>query len=215
MTTKIKNTFPSLSRTPMPSQQASLPSPTDYATPPPFPMPIPIIKLTTATPSVAGTPATHLGVSPLRPRPGGELKKRLVPKKSKLSLLVGKKEKGIDLSDVVRRVGANASTGRSFDIYVDPTDDPDIGEIVVVKKKKSRAALNGVWDSGMLGNVTNVPILPKNREKPLPSPSLDVKIEETKWWSIGRGKKEVKEKKKEEKKVAMKGMLFVVIVVCC
>ena len=31
-----------------------------------------------------------------------------------------------------------------YDIYVDQTDDPDIGEILVVRKKKSRAGLDGV-----------------------------------------------------------------------
>jgi hypothetical protein len=67
-------------------------------------------------------------------------KKRLVPKKeSNLSLLsaVGRdkdKDKGKDLSDVLRRVSASASA-RGFEIYVDPTYDPEIGEIVMVKKK--------------------------------------------------------------------------------
>jgi hypothetical protein len=39
---------------------------------------------------------------------------------------------------------------------VDPTDDPEIGEIVMVKKKKSRAASNDVrWGPDALGEVTN------------------------------------------------------------
>ncbi len=86
--------------------------------------------------------------SPIAPKPNAEPWKRLVPKKSKLAMLSGgkkEKERGKDLSDVVWRLGAKASTGQSFDIYVDPTDDPDIGEIVVVKKKKSRAAFDGLW----------------------------------------------------------------------
>ena len=59
-----------------------------------------------------------------------------------------------DFSDVVRRIGApTASLASSlkakggFEIYVDPTDDPDIGEILVVRKRPSRVrgGLGGVW----------------------------------------------------------------------
>jgi hypothetical protein len=78
-----------------------------------------------------------------------------------------------------------------FEIYVDPTDDPELGEILVVKKKKSRPGLDGMnW--GTLGEVTNVPLVtPKE-------PMLKVKMEEKdKWWSIGRGRKDSKEKVKE------------------
>lgn len=171
---------------------------------------IPTIRLTAATPSVTGTPSanTSLTTTILSPKAQAETRKRLVPKKSKLSLLsVGSKrgDKGKDLSDVARRVGvSSASTGRSFDIYVDPTDDPDIGEIVVVKKKKSRAGLDGLrW--GALGDVTNTvkeveAEKPKSKpkEKKRPATSLKVKTDEKeKWWTIGRGRKDSKEKAKE------------------
>lgn len=172
---------------------------------------IPTIRLTAATPSVTGTPSanTSLTTTILAPKAQAETRKRLVPKKSKLSLLsVGSKrgDKGKDLSDVARRVGvSSASTGRSFDIYVDPTDDPDIGEIVVVKKKKSRAGLDGLrW--GALGDVTNTvkeveAEKPKSKpkEKKRPATSLKVKTDEKeKWWTIGRGRKDSKEKAKEK-----------------
>ena len=69
-----------------------------------------------------------------------------------------------DFSDVSRRVGLPPSTGRTFDIYVDPADDPDIGEIVVLKKKKSRAGLNEVqWNA--LGDVTNTGEAKSNNTK--------------------------------------------------
>lgn len=204
----MRNTLPLLSRTPAPHNRAPSPSPA-MATPP-QPM-IPTIRLTAATPSVTGTPSanTSLTTTILAPKAQAETRKRLVPKKSKLSLLsVGSKrgDKGKDLSDVARRVGvSSASTGRSFDIYVDPTDDPDIGEIVVVKKKKSRAGLDGLrW--GALGDVTNTvkeveAEKPKSKpkEKKRPATSLKVKTDEKeKWWTIGRGRKDSKEKVKEK-----------------
>ena len=50
---------------------------------------------------------------------------------------------------------SSASNHRGFEIYVNPTVDPDIGEIVIVKKK-SRVALDSMsW--GTLGEATNVP----------------------------------------------------------
>ena len=78
---------------------------------------------------------------------------------------------------------------------MDPTVDPDIGEIVMVKKKKSRAALDGMkW--GPLDEVTNVPSVAPKEAPAL----LKVKTEEKeKWWSIGRGRKDSKEKTKEAK----------------
>ncbi|PPQ88282.1 hypothetical protein CVT25_005445 [Psilocybe cyanescens] len=104
---------------------------------------------------------------------GGKAQRKLVPKKSKLSILnmgmeLGstrgrKSEEGVkDLSDVVRRVGLSESglindtsctyacaTGwkAGFEIYVDPSHaDPDAGEIAPVKS--SRVALDGVrvWE---------------------------------------------------------------------
>lgn len=185
--------------------------PLAVATPPqPATHNIPSIRLISATPSATGTSSeanTSLNrtidsswasiPSPLAPKAEVPSRKRLVPKKSKLSLLgVGReKERGKDLSDVVRRVGATSSSKGGFEIYVDPTVDPDIGEIVMVKKKKSRVALDGMkW--GPLGEVTNVPSVTP-REAPA---LLKVKNEEKeKWWSIGRGRKDSKEKTKEAK----------------
>ncbi|KAJ3912172.1 hypothetical protein F5877DRAFT_85099 [Lentinula edodes] len=122
--------------------------------------------------------------SPLAPKTDAEPRKRLVPKKSKLGLLGGgsedrQKDRGKDLSDVVRRVGGGSTSQRAggFEIYVDPTD-PEIGEIVMIKKKKSRAGLDGLrWGSG---GVTKV----KAEEK-------------EKWWTLGRGRKDSKEKERE------------------
>lgn len=119
-------------------------------------------------------------------------------------------KKSNDFSDVVRRIGATDSLRRGgFEIYVDPTDDPDIGgtalfvsklrielkhstiEILMVRKKKSRAALDEVgWGSGSnLDEKTNAA---KEKENLALKPKLD---EKEKWWSIGRGRKDSKEKK--------------------
>ncbi len=122
------------------------------------------------------------------------------------------KDRAKDFSDVVRRIGAPApSSGRGgFEIYVDPTVDPDIGEIVMVKKKKSRAALDGMnW--GTLGEITNVPKnVPQQEMQTQPAKTkenpalLKVKVEEErKWWSIGRGRKDSKEKSSKDKENKM------------
>lgn len=182
---------------------------------------IPSIRLISATPSAAGNSSTASATSnafsldnswasvpsPLAPKTDAPApRKRLVPKKSKLGILGGgrEKEKGKDLSDVVRRVGgasltASASARGGFEIYVDPTVDDEIGEIVVVKKKKSRVALDGMrW--GALGEVTNIPAVTTSKEAPT---LLKVKGEEKdKWWSIGRGRKDSKEKEKETKETS-------------
>ncbi|KAJ3528411.1 hypothetical protein NMY22_g9426 [Coprinellus aureogranulatus] len=158
---------------------------------------------------------------------------RLVPKKSKRRLLgslgnaLPTKDKengrGKDFSDVIRRVASgtqNAAQGGSlvgsaklkggFDIYVDPAADPDMGDILVVKKQKSRAALNDMgWGPiagasetrGVLGEVTNNSSSGTvngggKKEKEAVGPLAKVKLDdERKWWSIGRGRKEVKEVK--------------------
>ncbi|KAI5117598.1 hypothetical protein M0805_006712 [Coniferiporia weirii] len=192
------------SRTPAPANRTK-----EVATPP-LSL-VPTIRLTTATPSAADSPSAY-GPSTatiLAPKPQADTRKRLVPKKSKLSLLVGSKrgEKGKDLSDVARRVGMpSASTGRSFDIYVDPADDPDIGEIVVLKKKKSRAGLDDLrW--GELNGVTNAGTgteVETVMTKPVPEPALlrtKNNDEKEKWWTIGRGRKDSKEKTKEKSRV--------------
>ncbi|KAH7905000.1 hypothetical protein BJ138DRAFT_1118875, partial [Hygrophoropsis aurantiaca] len=207
--------MPLLSR---PQDSVRVRSPSPLATPATKPT-IPTIRLVAATPSEANTSRHHLaensiapweaGTSPapLAPKTGVEgARKRLVPKKSKLGLLVNTKERGQDFSDVMRRVGAS-STGNngSFEIYVDPTNDPDIGEILMVKKKKSRAGLDGMrW--GTLGEVTNVPTVTKKEKKESSKENakdglLKVKVDEKeKWWSIGRGRKDSKEKEKERAK---------------
>lgn len=177
--------------------------------------PVPTIRLINATPSATGSAAdastsfasTSFAsvapfASPLAPKPPAESRKRLVPKKSKLGLLGGGKTKeknANDFSDVVRRVGGVPSTGRSgFEIYVDQGGDPDLGEMVVVKKKKSRVGLDGMkW--GPLGEVTNVPSVPKEPKPAADDRLLKVKGDDSqKWWSIGRGRKDSKEKPKEK-----------------
>ncbi|KAF5333935.1 hypothetical protein D9758_018162 [Tetrapyrgos nigripes] len=129
---------------------------------------VPSIRLIAATPSASGLSSeasTSMNSSwtsvpsvssPIAPKNDDAApRKRLVPKKSKLGLLgVGsskekdkESQRGKDLSDVVRRVGASSSSRRGFDIYVDPADDPEIGEILMVKKKKSRAGF-GWYEMG-------------------------------------------------------------------
>jgi serine/arginine repetitive matrix protein 2 len=214
---KMRNTLSLLSRSSSPT----------VATPPQAGQPpsgiIPSIRLISATPSATGPSSSSSSSDastsssynrsleeawasvPVVPvlAPKSDLvqpRKRLVPKKSKLSILsMGRdkeKNRGKDLSDVIRRVGVDSFAAREgFDIYVDPTDDPDIGEIVMVKKKKSRLALNDMaW--GPLGEVTNVPKVPPKDTAPV----TKVKNEEKeKWWTLGRGRKDSKEKTKENK----------------
>lgn len=98
----------------------------------------------------------------------------------------------------MRRVGVPSASDstRGFEIYVDPMDDPEIGEIVIVKKKKSRTALESVrWGPTSLGEVTNMnsntSALPTNKVK-------GEEKGEGKWWTIGRGRKDSKEKEKEK-----------------
>ena len=200
------------------------PSPTET---PLAPHPVPTIRLVSATPPVAGPSSLAYSVSstdtnlshsanlsvdsswtipsPIAPKslpnePGP--RKRLIPKRSKLGLVggLGSKKSNKDFSDVVRRVGGPPSTGRGgFDIYVDQADDAEIGEIMMVRKKKSRGTLDGMkW--GALGEVTNVPAVSKDNVKEREKDGL-LKVkgdEKEKWWSIGRGRKDSKEKTKEK-----------------
>ncbi|KAK0232546.1 hypothetical protein IW262DRAFT_1725 [Armillaria fumosa] len=155
--------------------------------------------------SWASLPATaYANASALAPRPTEVTpNKRLVPKKSKLGLLgvggtVKEQEKTRDFSDVVRRVGGDSSSARGgFEIYVDPIEDPDIGEIVLVKRKKSRAALDGMtWGDGPMAEVTNVPCAKtKTKEKEKKEEGA-----KEKWWAMGRGRKDSKEKDKAKDK---------------
>ncbi|KAI0027700.1 hypothetical protein K488DRAFT_90544 [Vararia minispora EC-137] len=190
---------PSHARSPSPAPAVSQPS---------------TIRLISATPSAAGSAsdanntfasttasssfvAISYNMSPLAPRAENEITHRkLVPKKSRLGLLSGgtklSKERGKDMSDMFRRVTGDARASGSsrggFEIYVDPTTDPDLGEIVMVKKKKSRGALNalgwGVTSTNVLSEVANTD----------PPATLKPRTEEKdKWWSIGRGRKDSKD----------------------
>lgn len=180
---------------------------------------VPSIRLIAATPSATGLSASEgantsgsasfvdvpwasTSPSSLAPRADKQPARRLVPKKSKLGLLgLSKdKDKTKDFSDVVRRVSSNATGSANlssklrggYDIYVDPTVDPELGEeIVVVKKKKSRAALESVhW------NPSEEPKAP--REAALKPNKSEEK--ENKWWTIGRGRKDSKDKDKAKGK---------------
>lgn len=161
---------------------------------------------------------------------------RLAPKKSKRRLLGSlgsalpnsnkENARGKDFSDVIRRVASGNASQQSlvgsaklrggFDIYVDPSADPEMSDILVVKKQKSRAALNSMgWGPAgvnvsrdALGEVTNHGH--EVREKEVKGKEVKegsgtlskVKGEEDrKWWSIGRGRKELKDEKKEKENV--------------
>jgi len=203
------------------------------------PQPIPTICLVNATPSALGsssdasTSAVHNAFdlpptsSPLVPRPlttSNASRKRLVPKKSKLGLLgavkANKERSQHDFSDVVRRIGGTPSAGRDgYEIYVDHTEDPDLEEIVLVKRKKSRLGLDAVaWGPGE-GDTGSVlkpkasanALKPKSSTNILKSKSKDKENsvrakpvehllkpkadENQKWWSISRGRKDSKEQK--------------------
>lgn len=157
----------------------------------------PFIDTSFGSPSVTASPPT-----PLAPKNDSQApRKRLVPKKSKLGLLVGGKRsktpENNDLSDVVRRVGVKTATDsvakNGFEIYVDPTVQSEVGEVLMVKKKKSRAALSALkW--GTLAEVTNA--------APSKDSTRGVRLkngDKEKWWSIGRGRKDSKDLKIIEK----------------
>ena len=159
----------------------------------------PFVDTSFSSPSVTVSPPT-----PLAPKNDSQVpRKRLVPKKSKLGLLVsGKRGKtptpeNNDLSDVVRRVGVNAVTDSvaksGFEIYVDPTAQPEVDEVLMVKKKKSRAALSALkW--GTLAEVTN-----SAPSKDLTRGARLKNEDKEKWWSIGRGRKDSKDMRIIEK----------------
>jgi serine/arginine repetitive matrix protein 2 len=118
-------------------------------------------------------------------------------------LLVGSRDRGKENVkrdthlDAARRedISTDEHLGKIRDVerFANPADDPDIGEIIVVRRKKSRAALDGLqWDAAALTEATNATSAQKE------GAPLKVKIEDKdmqKWWSIGRGVKELKEKK--------------------
>ncbi|KAG1727136.1 hypothetical protein EDB19DRAFT_1914356 [Suillus lakei] len=167
----------------MPLQLLSRPTDTTRArSPSPFATPatksaIPTIRL---SPQRLHQP-THLSLHGLNPSPHSLSPPKPRPQMQRLH----SSSRETDLSDVVRRVGGGNSSkngNAGIEIYVDPTLDPEIGEIVVVKKKKSRVALDGMRWGPALGEVTNVPHV-KADEKPG-------------WWTIGKGKKDSKEKER-------------------
>jgi serine/arginine repetitive matrix protein 2 len=143
-------------------------------------------------------------------------KRRLVPrqKKSKLSLLAPSNKNPStrappaslrttssrsDFSDVARRVGVTSGTTSGFDIYVDhslPNSDTNADEVVMIKKKKSRAGLNG-FQWGAMGEVTNIPTAPKEAGKSKDN-SKENKEGSGRWWTMGRGRKESKNPERNE-----------------
>ena len=161
----MRNTLPALSIPLSAPSRSMQPASATVDTPH---QPIPTVRFINATPSAPdapsdpGTSAIHNtfdppSTSPLAPRPlttSNPSRKRLVPKKSKLGLLStvkGNKERSQnDFSDVVRRIGRTTSAGRGgYEIHVDHTGDPNLEEIVLVKRKKSRLGLDAVtWGPG-------------------------------------------------------------------
>jgi hypothetical protein len=119
--------------------------------------------------------------------------KILHPKKSKLDLLAGS-QRNDEFSDITCRLGlANPPNGS--DIYVDPTYDPDIGDIIVVKKEKACSELDSIrW---ALGDKTNAGG-PSSEEKEKTGKEKKGKSkgeEKERWWMIGQGRKDSKEPK--------------------
>lgn len=148
--------------------------------------------------------------SQLLPSPAkANVKGKLVPKKSKLALRalglgssssanvnassVGK-EKGRDLSDVVRRVGASATASSSGrEIWVECTEEDvsvaveeEAASLVILKKgrKKERAALGDVgWGTNGAGSGDRNPEKAGTKEKEKERGGA-----KEKWWTLGLGK---------------------------
>ncbi|KAH6911246.1 hypothetical protein BKA70DRAFT_1460494 [Coprinopsis sp. MPI-PUGE-AT-0042] len=178
------------------------------ASPPP---PVPAMPWESTYPSANADPAPAQGSKTLRSN------RTVVPKKSKLGLLGGlagnkDEKKAKDLSDVVRRMGiSSASLKGGFEIFVDPSyEDEEIGEILVVRRKKSRAGLDGVFGmdagvktgkSGTLGEITNGSARMRSESRGSQDGGLlKPKEDDKKWWnlSIGRSRKDSKDERKEE-----------------
>ena len=111
---------------------------------------------------------------------------RLVPKKSKLF----SRDHGSD-----SQRGGRSLAQDPFAVHVDPDTivlDEDIGEMVMIRKQKSRAALDGmVWAS---------PNDPTSALEPVTTnvPKLSSKKSEDKWWSLSRNRKDFKEDKEND-----------------
>lgn len=145
---------------------------------------------------------------------------RLVPKRSKLNVRAAPEQVRTpsDFSDVVRRIGSNSARG-GFEIHVDrPEEAQGEGEVMLVKKKKGRPVLNGLkWGSsnGALEEVTNIPSTNTKKEQSSTLKVAEGKDTISKWWSIGRGRKESKEKEnketKKEKRTKCTGLLLLIV----
>ncbi|KAG5641013.1 hypothetical protein DXG03_006381 [Asterophora parasitica] len=165
----------------MPRNMQTLSRPIAVAAPLQAPVPpsVPSIRLISATPSAAGNSSTSSVTNyaidtswgsiptPLAPKADSSAtRKRLVPKKSKLSMLgVGagrEKERGNDFSDVVRRVGGSTSTRAPEPLKL---------------SEPSRARFNSLDSGILLNSPSTVPgfaqqqALP-NLDAPEPSPPL-------------------------------------------
>ncbi|KAF5320363.1 hypothetical protein D9611_011342 [Ephemerocybe angulata] len=207
-------------------------TPWDEMPPPP---PIPKHHLTSSSSSSRLRPkasSTTMKDAPTSAAPAARLVPKKSKLRMLGSLGRDKQDKR-DFSDVVRRVAGNnpsASQSQSslnllqgggrggflggssklslrggFEIYVEPAGDPEMEDVVVVKKGRGRGGLEGVgWGpktaagggggKGVLGDVDmNVNGGGKKEG------GLKVKGEEGgKWWSIGRGRRDSKEDKKEK-----------------
>jgi serine/arginine repetitive matrix protein 2 len=177
-------------------------SPLPSNTPPPSK--IPTIRLIHATPSNASLNPNETLLTPNSPErtfissQRSSQHKSIIPRKSKLGLLSGSRRND-DFSDITRRLGLPPAS-RGTEIYVDPSNDPDIGEIVVVRKEKARGRLESIrW---ALGDKTNSASHSsderekskkvKKKEKENSKPKGE---EKDRWWTIGRGRKDSKESK--------------------
>jgi len=148
------------------------------------PVQMPRLRVTTAT--------------PLAPRDSARPAK-LKPKRSRLSMILSSKpkDKAADPSTAASYISA-IPEGRSFEVYADPTDDPEIGEIVVVQRKKSRAALGDVsWANNVESELTvkstinATEIRERRLSQNLAKENKDGE-DKAGWWSrtIGRGRKD-------------------------
>lgn len=170
----------------------------------PPPSKIPTIRLIHATPSTAASPnPNETLLTPDSPKTsrfvsqrGSTRSKSIKSKRSTLGLLQSSKRKD-DFSDITRRLGI-PPPARGTEIYVDPSNDPDIGEIVVVKKEKSRGKLESIrW---ALGDKTNSQSSDERekikKEKKKDKENTKPKGEDKdRWWTLGRGRKDSKESK--------------------
>jgi hypothetical protein len=161
---------------------------------------VPTIRLIHATPSTTSPNPNETLLTPISPDTLSEIqrgsqRRSIKSKKSKLGLLSGSRRND-DFSDITRRLGL-PPTSPGVDIYVDPSNDPDIGEIVVVKKEKARGKLDSIrWALGDKTNTSSQSSDEKEKSKKEKKSKDKPKGEEKdRWWTIGRGRKDSKESK--------------------